>query len=94
MMKIDRAFCVCIVTLVCASLAHASNDEWKSPVHGDWESGTNWADGSPPTASDQATFDKAGTYTVRLEGSPPAIQDFFVSAGNVSLDSVFLGATS
>ena len=89
MMKIDRAFCVCFVTLVCASLAHANNDEWKNPVGGTVETDTNWLDGSTPGNGDQATFDKAGTYTVRFSGTPATIQDLFVSGGNVTLNNVF-----
>ncbi|HEX3599219.1 MAG TPA: hypothetical protein VHU84_03700, partial [Lacipirellulaceae bacterium] len=90
MMKIDRAFCVCFVTLVCASLAHANNDEWNDPTGGNWSDYTNWSNGNAPHVSDQASFDKAGTYRVSYDEVTQTIQDLFVSGGgNVTLDSIY-----
>ena len=67
------------------SLALANNDTWKTATSGFWSTGTNWLDSSAPGGGDQATFDKAGTYTVTFNAPPTAIQDFFVSGGSVTL---------
>jgi T5SS/PEP-CTERM-associated repeat protein/autotransporter-associated beta strand protein len=48
----------CVVLALCPALASA--DDWINPSTGDWFLGSNWADGTVPTAVDDANVDNGG----------------------------------
>ncbi len=77
-----------IVALALGSAARANNDMSIGTStlnrNGTWGTGADWLDTTTPGGSDQATFNQASTYTVTFSADPLAIQDLFVTAGNVT----------
>ncbi|MBA3481765.1 MAG: hypothetical protein H0T51_08115, partial [Pirellulales bacterium] len=75
--------------LMAASPLRAANDVWKTAASGTWGAGGSWVDGSPPSSIfDQATFDKAGAYTVSFNADPDPIGALtLTSATNVTFAS-------
>jgi hypothetical protein len=47
-------------------------DDWISGVSDNWNNGSDWSTGSPPTAYDTATIAAPGTYTVTINSSVAA----------------------
>lgn len=52
----------CVLLALCPNLALA--DDWINPGTGDWFLGSNWADGTVPTAVDDANIDNGGNSLV------------------------------
>lgn len=79
---------VVVAGLVVASTSLAADDSWKTAANGVWGAGSSWTDGTTPGASDSATFNLPGTYTVTFNADPPPIQALtLTSAANVTFAS-------
>lgn len=74
------ALCAALLLALCATGANA--DDWVNPGTGDWFLGSNWADGTVPTAADDATVDNGGTATVLIASAAAG----HVLVGNTSLN--------
>src|SRR5262245_61027354 len=83
-----RFVCAILITLSTALYVRAASDTWKAAVlTGNWETGTNWIDGSTPGNGDTATFNTVHTFGITFGTAPTAIQQLSVIAGTVTFQS-------
>ena len=62
------------LAVVAVNVATAENVNWLNAADGDWNTPGNWDKTHVPGATDNAYFDKAGSYTVTSETDVPTVQ--------------------
>src|SRR5258708_35713524 len=90
--RLLSAVVVSVVLLSWTSPAHAANRTWTNAVTGSWTDGTKWT-GGVPVATDSATFNQTGAYTVNFSNVFQDLNDMIFSAGTVTFERLVSPAT-
>ena len=89
---IRLALILCSWSLSWALPLQAANKTWTNPVTGSWTTAANWT-GGVPTATDSATFNQAGDYTVNFSSVFQSLNNMSFSAGTVTFERLASPAT-